>query len=114
MGMPRIRTENFREQDVYLASLARALAHPARIAILRTLAASQGCLCGEIVDDLPLAQASVSQHLKKLTNAGLISCKNVGASSCYQISPKANAALSALAQQFAQILGPEHRFTNCC
>lgn len=112
--MPRIETEIFRKQDVYLANLAKALAHPARIAILRTLAASPGCLCRTIVDDLPLAQASVSQHLKKLIDAGLISFRQVGASSCYEISPKANEALSAFGKEFTQILEAERSKTKCC
>jgi len=58
--------------DEELATLAKALAHPARVAILRQLAESGECICGQIVSALPLAQATVSQHLKVLKDAGLV------------------------------------------
>ena len=70
--MPLSKTELFKPRDVRVAALAKALAHPARVAILRELAARNECVCGEIVSAIPLAQATVSQHLKELKNAGLI------------------------------------------
>ena len=76
-----------KEQD--LASFAKALAHPARIAILKVLAEKNECICGEIVDILPLAQSTVSQHLKELKNAGLINGSIDGPRSCYCINWKA-------------------------
>jgi ArsR family transcriptional regulator, arsenate/arsenite/antimonite-responsive transcriptional repressor len=76
-----------REQD--LAAFAKALAHPARIAILKVLAEKNECICGEIVDVLPLAQSTVSQHLKELKNAGLINGSVDGPRSCYCINWKA-------------------------
>ena len=69
--------------DPALALAAKALAHPARLAILRVLAARKTCLCGEIVDVMPLAQATVSQHLKVLREAGLIRGEIDGPRSCY-------------------------------
>ncbi len=69
-----------------MAALAKALAHPARIAILKELAKRQSCVCGEIVEVLPLAQSTVSQHLKELLNAGLIQGTVDGAKSCYCIN----------------------------
>ena len=63
---------SFTEKEQVLAEFAKALAHPARIAILKVLAEKNECICGEIVDVLPLAQSTVSQHLKELKNAGLI------------------------------------------
>ena len=69
-----------------LAELAKALGHPARIAILRELARRQTCVCGEIVDVLPLAQSTVSQHLKELKEAGLILGTVEGVKSCYCIN----------------------------
>lgn len=69
--------------DERLAALAKALAHPARLAILRELAARGACVCGEIVDVLPLAQATVSQHLKVLREAGLVRGETQGPRSCY-------------------------------
>ena len=76
-----------KEQD--LAEFAKALAHPARIAILKVLAQHNECICGEIVDVLPLAQSTVSQHLKELKNAGLITGTVDGPRSCYCINWKA-------------------------
>ena len=76
-----------KEQD--LAEFAKALAHPARIAILKVLAQHNECICGEIVDVLPLAQSTVSQHLKELKNAGLIKGTVDGPRSCYCINWKA-------------------------
>jgi DNA-binding transcriptional ArsR family regulator len=72
-----------------LAEFAKALAHPARIAILKVLAEKNECICGEIVDVLPLAQSTVSQHLKELKNAGLITGSVDGPRSCYCINWKA-------------------------
>ena len=69
-----------------LASACKALSHPARLAILRTLAQRGVCICGEIVDVLPLSQATVSQHLKVLKDAGLISGEVDGPRSCYCIN----------------------------
>jgi len=69
--------------DQELALLAKALGHPARVRILRLLLSRETCFCGELVDELPLAQATVSQHLKVLTDAGLITVKNQGARTCY-------------------------------
>ncbi|MBK6482031.1 MAG: winged helix-turn-helix transcriptional regulator [Chitinophagaceae bacterium] len=71
-----------------LASFAKALSHPARIAILKTIAAHNTCICGEIVEVLPLAQSTVSQHLKELLNAGLIEGSVDGPKSCYCINWK--------------------------
>ena len=73
-------------KDTKLAQLAKALSHPARIAILRTLAEKNRCLCGEIVDTLPLAQSTVSQHLKELKKAQLIVGEIEGPKSCYCIN----------------------------
>ena len=75
--------------DEELARLAKALAHPARVAILRRLMAHGECVCGEIVDGLPLAQATVSQHLKVLREAGLIQGEVDGPRVCYCVNPKA-------------------------
>ena len=66
------RKEEFRRNEIDLSDFAKALAHPARIAILATLAERKECICGELVLDLPLAQSTVSQHLKALKEVGLI------------------------------------------
>lgn len=70
--MALTRKEEFSESDVLLAEWCKALAHPARVAILKTLAKQKECICGTLVLDLPLAQSTVSQHLKVLRDAGLI------------------------------------------
>lgn len=83
------KKEEFTQKDQELADFARALAHPARIAILKILARRNECICGEIVDVLPLAQSTVSQHLKELKEADLISGSVNGTKSCYCINWKA-------------------------
>lgn len=83
--MPATKRDLFKPRDIKLAALARALSHPARIAILRTLAKRNECVCGEIVDAIPLAQATVSQHLKELKSVGLIKGEIDGPRSCYCI-----------------------------
>ena len=75
--------------DIDLARLAKALGHPARVAIVRRLLAQGECVCGAIVDRLPLAQATVSQHLKVLKEAGLIAGEVDGPRVCYCVNPKA-------------------------
>ena len=74
--------------DAELAALAKALGHPARVAILRKLARHGECVCGEIVEALPLAQATVSQHLKVLKEAGLIQGEIDGPRVCYCVNPR--------------------------
>ena len=74
--------------DARLAAMAKALGHPARIAILRTLAQSS-CICGEIVEESPLAQSTVSQHLKVLKTAGWITGVLDGPRTCYSLNPEA-------------------------
>ena len=75
------------EKDEQLAELARALSHPARVAIVRYLAERGTCVCGQIVDVLPLAQATVSQHLKVLKEAGLVQGEVDGPRTCYCVNP---------------------------
>ena len=83
------KKEEFTQKEQGLSNFAKAIAHPARIAILKILAERNECICGEIVDVLPLAQSTVSQHLKELKNAGLIDGTVDGPRSCYCINWKA-------------------------
>jgi DNA-binding transcriptional ArsR family regulator len=83
------KKEEFTQKEQDLAHFAKALSHPARIAILKVLAQKNECICGEIVDALPLAQSTVSQHLKELKSAGLITGETDGPRSCYCINWKA-------------------------
>jgi ArsR family transcriptional regulator, arsenate/arsenite/antimonite-responsive transcriptional repressor len=83
------KKEEFTQKEQGLSNFAKSIAHPARIAILKILAERNECICGEIVDVLPLAQSTVSQHLKELKNAGLIEGTVDGPRSCYCINWKA-------------------------
>lgn len=79
-----------------LARLAWALAHPARVQIVQILARRQGCLCGEIVEQLPLAQSTVSQHLKILKETGLVQGEVDGPKVCYCLAPESLRELKTL------------------
>ncbi len=81
------------DTDQRLVKIFHALAHPARIRILRILGQRQRCICGEVVDELPLSQSTVSQHLKVLKDAGLIVGEVEGPAVCYCLAPGALAAL---------------------
>lgn len=94
------KKEGFAPEDQQLAEMAKALAHPARIAILKELAKRDSCICGEIVEVLPLAQSTVSQHLKELLQAGLISGTVDGVKSCYCINWKAFEQIQTLFSVF--------------
>lgn len=83
------KAELFEGDLVHLAEQAKALSHPARLAILKILAAHNTCICGEIVDDLPLAQATVSRHLKVLKEAGLVQGEVEGPRVCYCLDKEA-------------------------
>jgi ArsR family transcriptional regulator len=84
------------DADEELATLSKALGHPARVQILRILVRRNACICGDIVDELPLAQSTVSQHLKVLKDAGLIRGDVDGPRVCYCIEPRALRRLKAL------------------
>lgn len=86
-------------EDRELATLAKALGHPARVAILRFLRRDGDCICGDIVDRLPLAQATVSQHLKVLKSAGLLDGEIDGPRVCYCPEPRALERLKALLEK---------------
>jgi DNA-binding transcriptional ArsR family regulator len=86
MGLAK--SEEFSVKDNRIAKYAKALSHPARVAILRLLIQKQACVCGDIVDELPLSQSTVSQHLKELKLAGLIKGDIEGAKVCYCIDEK--------------------------
>jgi len=102
MGMSK--TDLFTNQQNMLANWAKALAHPARIAILEILAQAKGCACRELVDKLPLSQATISQHLKAMKEAGLIQGEERGRKVCYYI----NGGACAKAGNALQV------FFNCC
>jgi ArsR family transcriptional regulator, arsenate/arsenite/antimonite-responsive transcriptional repressor len=82
------KKEEFTQEDIWLADVAKALSHPARIKILKILNSMESCMVGSLVDQLPLAQATVSQHLKELKRVGLISGEIDGPKVCYCINNK--------------------------
>jgi len=86
--MGATKKEEFTVKDNKIATYAKALAHPARVAILQLLIKKQSCICGDIVDELPLSQSTVSQHLKELKEAGLITGDIDGVKVCYCIDEK--------------------------
>jgi ArsR family transcriptional regulator, arsenate/arsenite/antimonite-responsive transcriptional repressor len=92
----------FPEDDIILADRIKALAHPARLAIVRTLigVGGNGCYCGDIVRELPLSQSTVSQHLKILREAGIIHGEISGPRSCYCID---RAALASVAEAMGEL-----------
>ncbi len=89
-------TKSLTARDEELARLARAVAHPARVRILRLLIAKSACVCGELVDQMPLAQSTVSQHLKVLKDAGLVQGEIDGPKVCYCVNPAGLARLKEL------------------
>ena len=98
MGLTK--EDKFTVEQNELAEMAKALGHPARIAIMQYLATRDSCVCGSIVDEIGLAQATVSQHLKALKEAGFIQGNVNGVSTCYCVNPiqltKSNSLISSL------------------
>lgn len=112
MLMGTTKAEEFSVKDNRVAKYAKALAHPARVAILRLLINRQACICGEIVDQLPLSQSTVSQHLIELKEAGLIKGDIEGAKVCYCINEKEWKVAQLLLQNFFSTF--ELSVEKCC
>ena len=110
MGLSK--AAHFTELQNEIASLAKALGHPARVAILEHLLSVDGCVCGDIVQILPLAQATVSQHLKELKSAGLIRGNVEGNSICYCIEETAIKKLLAYFNHTIAIV--DQKKNTCC
>ena len=104
------KTEEFTQVQNELARFAKVLGHPARVAIVQHLLECRSCVCGDIVDELPLSQSTVSQHLRELKNAGIIQGTIDGPSTCYCIEPK---VWNRMKQTLGQLLDslPE---SHCC
>lgn len=108
MGLSK--TEEFTKTQNDLAALAKALGHPARIAIVQYLIKTRVCVCSDIVDVLPLSQSTVSQHLKELKKVGLIKGNIEGPSVCYCIDEKVwNRAKKMIGELFEA-----YQTQNCC
>src|ERR1700748_2591617 len=109
--MGTTKTNLFTKKQNDLAAMAKAIGHPARIAILQHLVKANACICGDLTEELGLAQATVSQHLKELKNAGLIQGTVEGTSVCYCINPE---AWNEYRRIFMAFFGEVSIKANCC
>ena len=107
------KSTSFSTEDQEIAMISKALSHPARVAILRYLANQNSCICGDIVDELPLAQSTVSQHLNELKKAGLIKGIIEGPKMCYCIDPEKYDELHEVLNSFL-IEVKEQNQKTCC
>jgi predicted transcriptional regulator len=106
--MSYVKNNYFRRSEIDLADIAKALSHPARIRILKILSRRKTCICGQIVKELPLAQATVSQHLKELKRIGVIVGSIKGPAICYCLKRKTlNLILSKFSTLFSGLTYPE-------
>lgn len=108
MGLTK--TEEFTVKQNKIAKYCKALAHPARIAILEVLIKKNSCICGDIVDELPLSQSTVSQHLKELKEAGILKGETEGAKVCYCINGKE----WEIAKNYMNLLFSNYETKNKC
>ncbi len=110
--MGTIKEQAYSEERKALAKLIKAIAHPARLTILDYLLRQKSCVCGDIVEELDLAQPTVSQHLKELKSVGLIKGTVEGRNICYCIDPN---TYSKLRSELLGLLQPlEQGNSNCC
>ena len=109
--MGSTKSEHFTAEQNEMAVLAKALGHLARIAIMEYLLSVDTCICGDIVNELPLAQATVSQHLKELKNAGLIQGTIEGNAICYCVNETTLEKFNNYLQQLTSKMGSR---TSCC
>ncbi|PZR12620.1 MAG: transcriptional regulator [Flavobacterium psychrophilum] len=109
--MGTTKTEFFSEKQNTTATLLKALGHPARIAIIEHLLKVNACICGDIVNELPLSQPTVSQHLKELKNAGIIKGSIEGNTICYCLN---ETTVARLRDYFGNIVTKLENGSNCC
>ena len=107
------KTELFNADQNELAQIAKTLAHPARIAILQFLAKQNTCICNDIVEEIGLAQATISQHLKELKQAGLVQGNIEGAGICYCINHDVWTNYKGKLNQFFDTIQPIEK-GKCC
>jgi ArsR family transcriptional regulator len=106
------KTDHFTEHQNRIATLAKALGHPARVAIIDYLLSVDTCICGDIVNELPLAQPTISQHLKELKNAGFIKGSIEGNAICYCINEEVLGVFQAYFKNISTSI--KNKNTNCC
>lgn len=109
MGLTK--TEIFTDAQNEIATLAKAFAHPARVAILHHLFKTNACICGDLVDEIGLAQATISQHLRELKSIGIIKGNIEGTSVCYCIDQDKWADMKTI---FNSFFNQDFNATNCC
>ena len=107
------KSDKFTERQNELAAMAKAIGHPARIAIIEYLLKADSCICGDIVEELPLAQPTVSQHLKELKNAGLIKGNISGTAICYCIDEKGFEKIKSFFDHIQRTLAEKNN-NECC
>jgi len=110
--MGATKTEHFTDTQNELAILTKALGHPARIAIIEYLIKVESCICGDIVNELPLSQPTISQHLKELKNAGLIKGTLEGNAICYCLNEVGFDKIKGFFQHVNTYL--DKRKNGCC
>lgn len=110
VSMGTTKTEGFTARQNELALIIKALGHPARIAIIDYLMKVDACICGDIVNELPLAQPTVSQHLRELKNAGLIKGSIEGTAICYCIDKKGFEKVQDFFKEISSNISDNH----CC
>lgn len=104
----------FGPMDLELADFAKAISHPARVKILRLLVEKQSCICGDLVEEMPLSQSTVSQHLKELKNAGLIIGEVEGVRVCYCLNSEVFDKFSQLFSHLSSSIKEFGIKNNCC
>ncbi|AJW65299.1 HTH-type transcriptional repressor CzrA [Elizabethkingia miricola] len=109
--MGTTKTEIYTDKHNKLASLFKVLGHPARIAILQYIINQKSCICNDLVDELGLAQATISQHLKELKNIGIIQGSIEGKSVCYCIEEN---VWKQLQEEFNAFFNQEVKTNQCC
>ncbi len=109
MGLTK--SEIFTDHQNRLSSLFKVLGHPARVAILQYLIDQKACICNDLVDELGLAQATISQHLKELKATGIIQGTIEGKSVCYCIDERIWKQIQA---EFDRFFQQEVKISNCC
>jgi ArsR family transcriptional regulator len=98
-------------KEEQIAQFAKALSHPARVAIIGLLLKKQTCICGDIVDELPLSQSTVSQHLKELKEAGIIQGEITGVKTCYCIN---ESNWNKIGKLFEKLFNTPYATKTCC
>lgn len=105
------KTEIFTDEQNEIALMAKAFSHPARVAILQNIFKTNTCVCGDLVNEIGLAQATISQHLRELKQLGIIKGTVEGTSVCYCINPD---VWSKMKDKMSGFLKQELPQSNCC